>query len=49
MQGAVELDQVRKQLAGEDPITSAMLADFEAMALLKAKNIQRNLFGEFGL
>jgi hypothetical protein len=48
MQGAVELDQVREQLAGGDPVRSAILADFEAIAFMKAKNIQRNLFGDFG-
>lgn len=49
MQGAAELDDVRQQLAGGDPVRSAMLADFEAVAFLKAKHIQRGLFNDFGL
>jgi hypothetical protein len=49
MQGAAELDDVRQQLAAGDPVRSAMLADFEAVALLKVKHIQRGLFGDFGL
>ena len=49
MQGAAELDDVRQQLAGNDPVRSAMLADFEAVAFSKAKHIQRGLFHDFGL
>lgn len=49
MQGAVELDQVRQQLSGGDPLTSAMLADFQVIANQKVKNIQRGLFDDFGL
>lgn len=49
MQGAAELDDVRQQLAGNDPVRSAMLADFEAVAFTKAKHIQRGLFNDFGL
>lgn len=48
MQGAVELDQVRQQLSGGDPVTSAMLADFQVIANNKAKNIQRGVFSDFG-
>lgn len=49
MQGAVELDNVRQQLSGGDPVTAAMLADFQDVAFQKAKNIQRGLFNDFGL
>lgn len=49
MQGAVELDAVRAQLSQGDPMVSAMLADFEAVAFQKVKNIQRGLYNDFGL
>lgn len=49
MQGAVELDQIRQQLSGGDPVTSAMLADFQVIANNKVKNLQRGLFSDFGL
>lgn len=49
MQGAAELDDVRLQLAGNDPVRAAMLAPFQAVAYQKAQHIQRGLFNDFGL
>ena len=45
MEGAVELNQRRLQLAGGDPAVAAMLGDFQETAFMKARSIQWNLFG----
>jgi hypothetical protein len=47
MEGVVELDSRRRQLAGNDPLTNALLADIEQAALFAVKKIQSNLFNDW--
>lgn len=49
MQKAVVLDEHRRALAGDDPITNQMLAEIEVAAVRQATNIQRKLFDAWGL
>ena len=45
MDGAGDLDDHRRNRAGNDPVLNTMLAQIEANALLKAQRIQNDLFG----
>jgi hypothetical protein len=49
MEGVVSLDQHRRMLAGNDPVTNSLLADIEQQALFTVKNIQANLYNGWGL
>jgi len=49
MEGVVGLDEHRRALAKDDPVTTALLADIEQTAIFAAKKIQSNLYNDFGL
>lgn len=49
MEGLVELDKYRRQLAGDDPITNQMLGAVQMMAVQQATSIQRGLFNQWGI
>lgn len=49
MEGVVGLDNHRRQLAGNDPVTTALLADIEQEAINSVKRIQRDLTSGWGL
>lgn len=49
MEGVVALDTHRRMLAGDDPVTTALLADIEQQALFSVKKIQANLYNDWGL
>lgn len=49
MEDAVNLEDHRRLLAGGDPTKMALLAPFEAAALAKMQQIQRNLFNDWDL
>jgi hypothetical protein len=49
MEGVVGLDQHRRTLAANDPITNQLLADIEQQAIFSVKKIQSNLYNDWGL
>lgn len=49
MEGMVGLDEHRRTLAKNDPLTNTILADIEQQALYQVKKIQGRLFDEWGL
>lgn len=49
MEGVVGLDETRRNLAKDDPVLNALLADIEQTALFAAKKVQKNLFNDFGV
>jgi hypothetical protein len=49
MEGVKSLDNHRRELAKDDPVTNALLADIEQEALTQVKRIQRGLFNDWGL
>lgn len=48
MDGVMELDEHRRELAGDDPVTVGLLAEIERQAINSAKAIQRNLYNRWG-
>lgn len=49
MEGMVGLDEQRRMLAKNDPLTNTILADIEQQALFQVKKIQGRLFDEWGM
>jgi hypothetical protein len=49
MEGMVGLDEHRRALAKDDPITNALLADIEQQAILSVKKIQANLYNGWAI
>lgn len=49
MQGACDLDDYAKHLAGGDPVKRAIVGRFQATAYQKVEHIQRNWNSGFGL
>ena len=49
MEGVVGLDNRRRAMAQNDPITTALLADIQARALLQVQKIQAGLFEDWDL
>lgn len=48
MDGVVQLDRVRRDLAKEDVTLNLLLADIESETIQQVQNIQRSLFNPFG-
>lgn len=49
MEGILGLDNRRRTLAQDDPITNALLADIQAQAMFQVKKIQAQLFDEWNM
>ena len=49
MEGATEIDDTRRSLAGSDPVRQAILADLEQTGVYAIKKILLNMNNEFGL
>lgn len=49
MEGAVDIDDTRRTLAGNDPVRNAILADLEQTGIYAIKKILRNMNDEFRL
>ncbi len=49
MEGILGLDQKRRTLAQDDPVTNALLADIQSQAMYQVKKIQANLFDDWNM
>lgn len=49
MDGVLQLDQHRRELAGDDPVINGLLASIENQAVRDITQIQKSLFNGWGL
>ncbi|MCA1702354.1 MAG: hypothetical protein LC808_03430 [Actinobacteria bacterium] len=49
MEGALDLDNYRKELAQGDPATNLLLAEFESTAMQQVKRLQRSLYNPWAI